>query len=135
MLLAGTRIFYIEDDRSNRQIAQTILEAQGAEIDFDPWGFAEIVSQKIIRFRPDVILLDLMFPNHVSGYDIYALIRSNSRLSRMPIIAVSAADASVEIPKAQAKGFQGFIAKPLDIRLFPVQIAAVLQGEKVWYAN
>lgn len=135
MILTGTRIFYIEDDASNRTIVRTILEAHGATIDFDPWGFPEVSPFKVMLFQPHVILLDLMFPNRVSGYDIYAAIRSRSRLSHIPVVAVSATDAAVEIPRTQATGFQGFINKPLDVRLFPTQIAAILKGETVWYAN
>ncbi len=131
-LLADTRIFYIEDDRANRTIAQTIFEAHGAQMEFDAWGFAELSSPKLIRFRPNLILLDLMFPNQISGYDVFTSIRSRSQLKHIPIVAVSAADASIEIPKTQAHGFQGFISKPLDLRLFPVQIATILKGEAIW---
>ncbi len=135
MLLDGVRIFYIEDDLFNRTIARTILEAHGAEMTVDPWGYPEITINKMIRFQPHIILLDLMLPNQTTGYEIFAAIQRRSNLSRIPCVAVSAADASVEIPKTQAKGFKGFISKPLDINLFPNQIAAVLKGETVWHST
>lgn len=134
-LLSGVRIFYIEDDLANRAIARTILELHGAEMTVDPWGYPEITIGKLTRFQPHVILLDLMLPNQTSGYDVFAAIQRRSNLARIPVIAVSAADATVEIPKTQAKGFKGFISKPLDIRLFPTQVAAVLKGETVWHSS
>jgi len=47
-------------------------------------------------------------------------------------VAVSAMDPSVAIPQARQKGFSGFIAKPIDNRLFPQQIAQIIEGEQVW---
>ncbi len=135
MILEGIRIFYIEDDLFNRTIARTILESQGAEVAVDPWGYPEISINKMIRFQPNIILLDLMLPNQTSGYEIFASIQRRPNLARIPVVAVSAADASIEIPKTQAKGFKGFINKPLDIHLFPNQIAAVLKGETVWHSS
>jgi two-component system, cell cycle response regulator DivK len=133
-ILKDKRIFYIEDDPKNRAIVQTILEAAGARMEFEKWGFQEVALPKLRAYRADLILLDLMFPMGISGYDIFDAIRHNMILSHLPVVAVSAADASVEIPKARSKGFAGFIGKPIDIRLFPHQIASVLNGETVWYA-
>jgi two-component system cell cycle response regulator DivK len=135
LTLQGTRIFYIEDDVMNRLVVQTMLEAHGVVLNFDPWGFPEVTIFKLARFRPNLILLDLMFPNQNSGYDIFAAIRRQHTLSRIPVVAVSAADPSVEIPKARELGFAGFISKPLDIRRFPEQITTVLKGEQVWYSD
>jgi CheY-like chemotaxis protein len=133
-LLQGKRIFYIEDDANNRAIVQIILEATGATLQFDNWGFIELSLPKIKIFRPHVILLDLMLMSNVSGYDVYHALRTHTMFRTLPIVAVSASDPSVEIPKAHSKGFAGFISKPVNIHLFASQIATVLDGENVWYS-
>jgi two-component system, sensor histidine kinase and response regulator len=135
MQLAGKRVFYIEDDVKNRLIVQMILEASGAMVDFEAWGSAQVVITKLTLFRPHVILLDLMFPARVSGYDVYDVIRQHPQFNGVPIVAVSASDSAVEIPKAREKGLSGFISKPIEGRLFVGQIASVLSGEPVWYAQ
>lgn len=135
MSLQDVRVFYIEDDLKNRTIAQTILEVSGCIFDYEQWGFPEITLHKLIRFRPHIILLDLMFAHQTTGYDVFKAIRRHPQFQRVPVVAVSAADAAIEIPKTRAAGFDGFIAKPLDIRLFPRQIEAVLAGETIWYAG
>lgn len=135
MPLQGIRVFYVEDDLKNRTIVQTIVEMSGCVFDYEQWGFPEITLHKLIRFRPHIILLDLMFAHQTSGYDVFSAIRRHPQFQRIPIVAVSAADASIEIPKTRSHGFNGFIAKPLDIRLFPQQIEKVLAGETVWYAG
>jgi CheY-like chemotaxis protein len=132
-VLQGKRVFCFEDDANNRAVVETILQAAGATIRFDTWGFIEISLPKIRTFQPDIILLDLMLMGNVSGYDIYDILRTKHNLATVPIVAVSASDPALEIPKARKKGFAGFIGKPIDIHLFPDQIASILQGETVWY--
>ena len=134
-MLLGKRIFYIEDDLKNRMIVQTILEAQGAVVDFEQWGFPEIALRKMLRFRPNLILLDLMFRNQMTGYDIFDAIRRQPFFNQIPVVAVSAADPAMEIPKAQARGLAGFIGKPLEIALFPQQLERVMSGEHIWYSG
>ena len=132
-ILQGKRVFCFEDDAKNRSVVETILQAAGATIRFDTWGFIEISLPKIRTFQPDVILLDLMLMGNVSGYDVYDILRTKPNLATVPIVAVSASDPALEIPKARKKGFAGFIGKPIDIHLFSNQIAAILRGETVWY--
>jgi CheY-like chemotaxis protein len=132
MLLAGRKIFYIEDDPDNREIVGTTLEAHGAVVEFDEWAFAEIAMNRIRRFRPDLVLLDLMFSTGTSGYEVFDAIHRSQTMSRMPVIIVSAADASIEIPRARAKGLDGYIAKPLNVTRLPEQVAEVIAGGKLW---
>src|SRR5687768_9191829 len=122
-VLADKRFFYIEDDKQNREIIQMAIEMSGGKIEFEPWGLPEITVSRIKLFKPDLILLDLMFPSGITGYDIYKNIRDDIALANCAVVAVSASDATIEIPKAQRLGFAGFISKPIDIRSFPQQIA------------
>ncbi len=135
MVLKGKRIFYVEDDVKNKAIAQLILEQAGAVFSFERWG-GENAILKIMAFMPvDLILLDLMLPQQVSGYDVFDAIRCKPELSHIPVVAISAADPFAEMPKAREKGFAGFIGKPINIRLFPQQLATVLDGGTVWYSR
>ncbi|MBC8098045.1 MAG: response regulator [Armatimonadetes bacterium] len=135
MLLKGKRVFYVEDDLNNRAIVQMMLEREGASMSFERWGRADTVT-RLTAFMPvDLILLDLMFPQGVTGYDVYDAIRTHSEFDAIPIIAISASDASVEIPKVRARGFTGYISKPINFRMFPSQILAILNGQPVWHAD
>lgn len=135
MILQGRRIFYVEDNVSNRAIAQLILEREGAIVGFERWGRDQTIK-KLRDFAPvDVILLDLMLPNKATGYDVMAAIRENRDFDSVPVVAVSAADPSIEIPKTRACGFAGFISKPIVLQLFAQQIATILKGEQLWFAQ
>jgi two-component system, cell cycle response regulator DivK len=73
-----------------------------------------------------------MFPSGITGYEIYKSIRRDNTLVGKPVVAVSASDSTIEIPKAQGLGFAGFISKPIDVRSFPHLIASIMHGEAVW---
>lgn len=133
MLLSGKRIFVVEDNLENRVIVQMILGLHGAVIEFDRWG--RDTTHKLASFAPvDLILLDLMFPHGVTGYDIFDTIRRNRAYDFVPIIAVSASDPASAIPRCQEKGFAGFISKLIATDLFPAQLEQIMQGQQVWYS-
>lgn len=133
--LKNKRFFYVEDDVTNRAIVQLILERQGASLQFERWGGNDAIA-RLHDFMPvDLIMLDLMLPEHVSGYDVFWAIRQDPSFGHIPIVALSAADPAIEMPKTRALGFAGFISKPISLRDFPSQIAALLAGEFVWSAS
>jgi len=132
MILQHKRIFIVEDNVANRAIQQLILEQHGAKTAIERWGVETV--ERLMAFRPvDVILLDLMFPNGITGYDIFDDIREHSEFAHIPIVAISASDPNDSIPKTKAHGFAGFIAKPINVVLFPQQILQVINKEPVWY--
>lgn len=134
MLLQDRRIFIVEDNLANRAVTQIALERAGATTSLDRWGHDAV--SKIKAFLPiDAILLDLMFPNDLSGYDIFIELQEQDDLRGIPVVAVSGSEARLAIAKTQQYGFSGFIAKPIDLDLFPQQIARILNGEPVWQSR
>jgi two-component system cell cycle response regulator DivK len=132
--LTGKRIFVVEDNARNRVIYQVMLMRYGAHITFDNWGRETL--ERLRQHRTiDVIILDLGLGNGPSGYDVFAEIRHHPEYDEIPIVAVSAADPSIALPKTRDMGFSGFIAKPIEDDIFPEQIARVINGEKIWYAG
>jgi CheY-like chemotaxis protein len=134
MLLKDKRIFITEDNLGNRSIMQLLLEQEGATVSFERWG--RDTKKRLETFAPvDVILLDLMLPNNISGLDVFEQIREMPDMQDVPIIAVSAKTADIAIPETRSKGFNGFISKPIDYTLFARQIASIIEGEVVWYSR
>lgn len=131
MILQGKRIFLVEDNLANRAIEQLLLEQAGAKIAFERWGTDTV--NHLRRFMPvDIILLDLMFPNNITGYDVFNHIRAHEEFRHIPIVAVSASDPSSAIPQTRAHGFTGFISKPVSFDAFPRQIADLIERQPVW---
>jgi two-component system, cell cycle response regulator DivK len=130
-ILQDKHIFVVEDDVTNMAIMAVLLRTWGAYVIQDHWNSATI--DMLMRHQPlDLILLDLMLRHGVSGYDIFREIKKRPALANIPIVAVSAADPGIEIPRAQEMGFNGFIGKPLDPRKFPQQVLQCIEGKSLW---
>ena len=131
MLLKNKHIFIVEDDPTNRAVISTILKRNGAMVSFDHWGDTTISKMRETS-DIDLILLDLMLPRQVSGYDVFDAFRKIPELQKIPVVAVTASDPDGEMNKARQKGLNGYISKPINRRRFPQQVKAVLDGEEVW---
>jgi CheY-like chemotaxis protein len=130
-VIVGKRVFLVEDQATNMAIVKTLLEIHGATVGFERWGAD--AARSLAAFAPaHLVLLDLMFPGGISGFDIFDLLRTVEGLERVPIVAVSASDPGEAIPRAREKGFAGFIPKPISFNDFPTQIATLLAGQEVW---
>lgn len=130
-LLEGKRIAIVEDDVTNMAVFFTALRKQGAQVVQENWNTDAIaVLEKYLPI--DLILMDLMLRNGLNGYDLFDQLQALPAFKEIPVVAISSLDPATEIPKLQAKGFTGFISKPINVRLFPEQLVACLNGEKVW---
>lgn len=130
--LRGKMIFAVEDNTLNRTVFQIALVMQGARVEFERWGKDAVYRLRQVR-DVDLIILDLMLHNGISGYDIFTQIRQLPEYACTPIVAISAAEPSIAIPKTKELGFSGFISKPIDEELLPQQLARIIDGESVWH--
>jgi len=132
MLLKDKSIFIVEDNAQNRVIFQMALIRHGAIVNFERWGSGSLFQLNNLS-RVDLIILDLMLAEGVSGFEIYDKIRALPKFDNIPIIAVSAMDPAIALPQVSSKGFAGFIVKPIDKHLFGQQLAKIIEGTPVWY--
>lgn len=117
-------ILYIEDDLANRILVKRVLEAEGYRVilaENGPAGLALVGS-----LRPDVILVDISMPD-MDGYQVSAHLRAMDEIAGVPIIALTANVMRGDREKSLEAGCSGYIQKPLDVDLLPVQVAAFLQ--------
>src|SRR5688572_26346394 len=129
--LSNRRIFVVEDDVTNMAVIVMLLRQSGAMVTQDPWNSNTV--DLITSHQPiDAILLDPMLRNGISGYDIFTQLRKHEALADIPVIAVSASDPAIEIPRVKEMGFAGFIGKPIAMNRFGLQIAACIDGAPVW---
>jgi CheY-like chemotaxis protein len=118
----------IDDDANNANILAQLLTWEGL-------SYTEILnSVEVENILPsiqnvDVIFLDLEMPD-IDGYMVLEMLKLDDRLKTVPIVAYTVHFG--EINNAQQVGFHSFLGKPLNIDLFPVQLARILSGEHVW---
>lgn len=131
--LREKRIFITEDNTLNRAVYMMLLKISGAIVEFDRLG--RETPSKLEAFKPNLIILDLMLPNGDSGYQIFNKIRQMPDYGKVPIVAISASEPSVALPKCKELGFSGFIAKPIEEELLVDQLVRLIEGEEVWYVG
>ncbi|MEL6319593.1 MAG: response regulator [Cyanobacteria bacterium J06626_14] len=132
MLLTGKKLMMFEDNIENITVQTAFLEQEGAQVDIFVGGTLEDLVR---RLPVDVIIMDLMMPGDMDGFDFFEMLKGRQEFESIPIVAVSAMDASLAVSKSKSMGFAGFIAKPVDAEQFPSQIASILNGKPVWDAN
>jgi PAS domain S-box-containing protein len=120
-IFAGRRILLVEDVDINREIVQTLLEPTQLEIDCAENGAEAVRMFTETPDRFDMILMDVQMPE-MDGYEatrrIRALEKDNAvrseRVSRVPIIAMTANVFKEDIEKSLAAGMDSHVGKPLN---------------------
>jgi len=113
--LSGARILLTEDNEINQQIAIELLEGEGAKVKVANNG-REAVESLLNGPQPppfDAVLMDLQMPE-MDGYQATAKIRSDPRMSTLPIIAMTAHATIEERQRCLAAGMVDHISKPID---------------------
>jgi len=120
-------ILIVDDNDKNLKLMRDVLQFHGyrtAEATTAEEGIA--IS---LRDRPDLVLMDVRLPG-MDGLAALKVLRADPRTARMPVVAVTASVMPDERDVFGAAGFDGFIAKPIDVRAFPRQIESYLASER-----
>jgi len=117
------RILVVDDLSDNLFLLQTILEAEGYEVDTAENGSSAIA--KVENSPPDLILMDVMMPD-MNGYEVTWQIRQNRTVPFIPILLVTAHDEANAI-QGLALGANDFIRKPIEFDKLLARIQAFLQ--------
>ena len=104
------RILVVDDVMDNLILLQTILEAEGYEIELAESGNAAL--NLVQSSPPDLILLDVMMPD-MDGYEVTQRIRQNPGLPYIPIVLVTA-HAELKAVEGLNLGAANFLRKPID---------------------
>jgi two-component system cell cycle response regulator DivK len=121
----------VEDDAGGMAIIGVMMRYLGINTYIDTNGESAVSMALAMDKKPDIIFLDINLPN-TTGYEILEKIRANAKLKDVLVIAVTAQDADIEIPKCKEAGFDGYIGKPISRMRFPRQLKRILDGESVW---
>lgn len=114
----GKRILMAEDNKLNSEIAETILQENGFEVDCVEDGCQCLA---LLQKKPEdyygLILMDIQMPN-LNGYETTRLIRNlKNQRATIPIIAMTANAFDEDKKKAFAAGMNAHIAKPIDVEV------------------
>ena len=119
----GRDVLIIEDNRQNLELAQFLLEEAGHSV--RSAGDARSARAELERLVPDLVLMDMQLPG-TDGLELVAELRGDPRFRALPIVALTAHALRGDRERFLAGGCDGYIAKPIDVATFALQVEALM---------
>lgn len=107
--LDGLRVMVIDDSKTIRRTAETLLRREGADVVTATDGFEALA--KIVDQRPQIIFVDIMMPR-LDGYQTCALIKNNQLFKQTPVIMLSSKDGLFDKARGRIVGSEQYVTKP-----------------------
>lgn len=107
--VTGMKVMVIDDSKTIRRTAETLLKKAGCEVFTATDGFEALA--KIADHRPDIIFVDIMMPR-LDGYQTCALIKHNQSFKNTPVIMLSSKDGLFDRARGRIVGSEQYLTKP-----------------------
>ena len=122
-------ILVIDDEKANLKILSELFKAK-VNIILAKNGTQGI--EKIIKFKPDLILLDIIMPG-MSGFEVIKQLKKNKETSAIPVIFITGLTDVVDESKGLALGACDYIQKPfhIDIVFSRVNLHLKLAAQRI----
>ena len=107
--LKGLRVMVIDDSKTIRRTAETLLVREGCDVVTATDGFEALA--KIADHNPQIIFVDIMMPR-LDGYQACALSKNNQTLKTVPVIMLSSKDGVFDKARGRIVGSEQYLTKP-----------------------
>jgi len=107
--LTGLRVMVIDDSKTIRRTAETLLKKEGCDVLTAVDGFEALA--KISDQKPNIIFVDIMMPR-LDGYQTCALIKNNAQFRGTPVIMLSSKDGLFDKARGRIVGAEQYLTKP-----------------------
>lgn len=107
--LDGLKVMVIDDSKTIRRTAETLLKKEGCEVVTAVDGFEALA--KIADNQPNIIFVDIMMPR-LDGYQTCALIKNNQTFRKTPVIMLSSKDGLFDKARGRIVGSEQYLTKP-----------------------
>jgi len=107
--LVGIKVMVVDDSRTIRHTAETLLAKAGCKVVTASDGFEAL--SKVVDHIPDIVLCDIMMPR-LDGYQTCALIKGNEEFKGIPVILLSSKDGLFDRARARSEGADEYLTKP-----------------------
>ncbi len=121
------RVLLVEDNQDNQDLMKFLLERAGYTVRTAYTGKQALAALE--EEIPDVVLMDLSLPE-MDGWQAAQAMKADSRMSAIPLIAVTAHTLPGDRRKALDSGFDSYISKPLNVEMFEFMVAKALEQRK-----
>jgi twitching motility two-component system response regulator PilG len=107
--LGGLKVMVIDDSKTIRRTAETLLKREGCDVVTASDGFEALA--KIADQNPQIIFVDVMMPR-LDGYQTCALIKNNQSFRSTPVIMLSSKDGVFDKARGRIVGSEQYLTKP-----------------------
>jgi CheY-like chemotaxis protein len=107
------RILIVEDQPEVSRLLEIVLRGAGRELLFAASGEEGLAAAQ--RSRPDLLLLDLMMPGEIDGYEVARRLKADPATAGCTILVMSAKAREQDRAEAFAAGADDYLIKPFDI--------------------
>lgn len=108
----NNRILIVDDHPELRKLVRMTLE-------FEDYSLAEAQDgasalEAVERHCPEVVILDVMMPGDLSGYDVCARIKSDARTHDTKVILLTARGQQADLARGREAGADHYLVKPFS---------------------
>jgi CheY-like chemotaxis protein len=118
--MSNARILVVDDDQVIQQLLKVNLELEGYAVEVASDGEEALVM--FDRFRPDLVLLDIMMPK-LDGWEVARRLAKTTG-GPVPIVLLSARAQESDVQKGNDLGVAAYVTKPFD----PIQLLHLVAG-------
>jgi len=105
----GLKVLVIDDSKTIRKTAETLLAKEGCEVYTAVDGFDALA--KVADYTPDIVFVDIMMPR-LDGYHTCSLIKHNKVFKSIPVIMLSSKDGLFDRARGRIVGSEYYLTKP-----------------------
>jgi twitching motility two-component system response regulator PilG len=107
--LSSLKVMIIDDSKTIRKSAETLLNKEGCEVLTAVDGFEALAI--IAVNKPDIIFVDIMMPR-LDGYQTCTLIKNNRQFRETPVIMLTSKDSIFDKARGRIVGSEEYLTKP-----------------------
>lgn len=108
----SARVLVVDDLEANRRLLEAKLSGEYYDVLLATRG--EEAVQMAKRERPDIILLDVMMPGGIDGYEACRRIKANADTRHIPVVIITTLDDRENRLRGLQAGAEDFLTKPID---------------------
>lgn len=121
-------LLVVDDKESNRDLLSRRLNKQGFQVEVAENGVQALEMVRSQNF--DLVLLDIIMPK-MNGYQVLAEMKADPKLSRIPVIMISALDEIDSVVRCIEMGAEDYLQKPFNQVILNAKISASLERKRL----
>jgi twitching motility two-component system response regulator PilH len=119
------KVMVVDDALSELKLMESILRSAGHQVSCYEGG--ELLEQRVVEERPDVLLLDIVMPNR-NGYELLRSLRKDPRTKDTPVVFVSSKNQESDRVWGKRQGAADYLAKPFSPEQLLTMVRQLVRG-------